>query len=265
MSLSKIFSSSEIFEPEEIVQSKFEEMPITIRRARRSEQKRQPEEDAASTATNKPEQDEAKRNPPVKPGTADNATTAAESEPTPPPPEPEQEPPPPPGVPPETVEQMVAEAYENGVQAGLDQAEQDFGSATRSLLAMGKQLNEVRETILKNSIGEIQDLTLAIAEKIIRHSIRNRDDTILATVEEAIHKAVKSDAFDIYVNPEDYEAVAAKAPDLVAEINGLSNLAVKKDGDLERGGCRVESDNCIVDASLVSQLEIIGKAVKQPK
>ena len=41
-------------------------------------------------------------------------------------------------------------------------------------------------------------------------------------------------------------------------LGGLENLVVKKDGTSERGGCRVESESCTVDATILSQLEIIN-------
>lgn len=181
--------------------------------------------------------------------------------------EPQQppQPPPSPGIPVEEVQQLLAEAHETGIKEGLQQAEQDFGAATQSLLLICQQLDTIRETILRNSSSEMQNLVLAIAEKIIRKSVQEQSDTILLTVEDAIHKAVKSDELYIYVNPEDFEVVEQKSTRLMQGLSGLSNLAVKKDSNIERGGCRVESDNCTVDATILSQLEIISDQIKQQR
>ena len=258
MSLSKIYSTTDTFEPEELVRSRFEEGSLVTRRLQPAETAPRQEKDEETPSPPQPAEEQGQE--PIV-ATPPSITEEA-AEPTPEPTEP-TEPAEPPGVPPEEVERLVAESFENGKQAGHREAEADFGSAAASLLRLGQQLNEVRETILANSIAEFRDLAIAIAEKIVRYSIRNRDDTIVATVEEAIHKAVKSDAFTIYVNPQDYEVVAARTPELIAGFSGLENLVVKRDREMERGGCRVESDNCIVDASLLSQMEILGKAVRE--
>lgn len=161
-----------------------------------------------------------------------------------------------------TVDRMLEEAYQQGIEEGQLRSETDFGSAAAALLELFQQLDRIRETLLKNSFGEMQDLALAVAEKIIRTSVREQDTTLLATVEEAIHSAVKSDEFYIYVNPEDFEKVQEKSAELVAGVNGLNNIIIKKDPEIERGGCRVESDYCIVDASIGSQFDIIREKIK---
>ncbi len=167
-----------------------------------------------------------------------------------------------PGIDPLAVEEMVEEAFGRGIAEGLRRAEADYGSATIALLELCRQLDQIRETLLKNSFGEMQDLAIALAEKIIRASVLDQDTTILATVEEAIHSAVKSDEFYIYVNPEDFDTVQAKSADLVSGLSGLNNIVIKKDPTIERGGCKVESDNCTVDATIASQFESIRDKIK---
>ena len=166
------------------------------------------------------------------------------------------------GIDPFTVEKMVEESFQRGVNEGLQRAEADFGSALQALLALCRQLDTLRETILANSIGEMQDLAIAIAEKIVRTSVREKDSTIIETVEEAIHSAVRSDEFYVYVHPDDLSVILDKSPDFIAGLSGLNNLVIKKDAGVERGGCRVESENCTVDATIASQFDIIRERVK---
>lgn len=270
MNLSKVYSTDDTFEPEDLVSAKLN-TPMVF----------------GSIVTDKlpeplPEPAIPKREEPTPEEVQQMAQQLAEqlegedliqnrdvAQPKPPPPESEpiqehppgqvetQPPPQPPGIPAEEVDRLVTESYEKGLTAGLQQAEQDFGAATSSLLLVCQQLDSIRETILKNSVGEMQELVLAIAEKIIRHSVQEQNDTIHDTIEEAIQKAAKSDEFDVYVHPDDYQIVADKSEEFVSAMNGLNSILVKKDNSVDRGGCRVESDNCVVDATVVSQLEII--------
>ena len=88
-----------------------------------------------------------------------------------------------------------------------------------------------------------------------------QDGTIIATVEEALQRAVKSEEFYVYVHPEDYAVVTAKANDLIAGVSGLQNVVIKQDATIERGGAKIESENCTIDATISSQFEMIRDAL----
>lgn len=161
------------------------------------------------------------------------------------------------------VKKKVDQAFSMGLEEGKAKAEDDFGATAAMLLSLCQQLDTLRETIITNSNTEMQNFALAIAEKILRISVKEQDKTIIATIEEAIHRAVRSDEFTVYVHPDDYEIVGANVPELISQIIGLNNIVLKKDPGLERGGTKIESDNCTIDASIASQFEILREEVKK--
>ncbi len=160
------------------------------------------------------------------------------------------------------MKKKLKEAYEAGLQSGVEKAEDDYGSATKSLLATCQQLDTVREVIITNSSREIQDFALTIAERIVRRSVRNDNSTIIATIDEALQRAVRSEEFYIYLNPGDYDIVVEKSHDLIAGLSGLSNIVIKKDATVEKGGTKIESDNCTIDATIASQFDVIQEELK---
>ncbi len=159
------------------------------------------------------------------------------------------------------LETLKEEAYNRGLQDGLARAEEDFGSSAKALIMVCREINVLRETILNNSLDELQNLVLAIAEKIIRHSITEQDRTIIDTVREAIHQAVKSDELVIQINPADLTIINAKSKEFIDSVSGLENIVVKADPSIERGGCTIDSSTSMVDATITGQLQIIGNAL----
>ncbi len=159
--------------------------------------------------------------------------------------------------------QKIEEAYQKGLMAGQEKWEQDFGAAARTLLNTCQQLDTIRETIITNSSEELQNFALALAEKIVRISIREQDTTIIATIEEALQRAVKSDEFTVYINPEDYQVVAENAEQIIAGLLGLNKIVIKKDSRVERGGAKIESENCTIDATILSQFAVIREELKK--
>ncbi len=157
----------------------------------------------------------------------------------------------------------IEEAYQKGLKSGKDKALQDLSDATNALLLTCQQLDTIRETIISNSSNELQDFALAIAERILRISVREQDSTIIATIEEALQRAVKSDEFTININPEDYQTVAENSAEIIAGLSGLNKIVIKKDKTIERGGAKIESDNCTIDATLAGQFEVIREEIKK--
>ena len=165
----------------------------------------------------------------------------------------------------EEAEQKAGEMYQQGIQQGIVKATEDFGSALKTLTTICKQLDTVRETIIGNSSEELTDFAILIAEKIIRISIKEQDQTIIATIQEALSRAVKSDEFTIFINPDDYQIISDKSADLIAGVSGLSNIVIKTDLSIERGGAKIESENCIIDATVASQFETIRDEIRKTK
>jgi flagellar assembly protein FliH len=152
---------------------------------------------------------------------------------------------------------QIEQAYENGYQDAQKKYTDNYRAAEKSLIGMFKQLEKVRETIITNSRQEIIDFTLTIAERVVRYSLPKSDSTITATIDEALQRAVKSEEFNIFIHPDDYKTVKEKSAELVAGLSGLQNIIIKQDDSIERGGAKIESENCTIDATIAGQFETI--------
>ncbi len=163
---------------------------------------------------------------------------------------------------PPDLEKLREEAYNQGLSDGLKIAEEDFGSSAKALVMACEQVNTLRETVLNNSMAEMENLVLVIAAKIIRHSVTEQDRTIVDTVADAIRQAVKSDELVIEVNPADLAVIKAKSKDFIDAISGLENIVVQGNPAIEQGGCSIDSSTSMVDATIAGQLRIIEEKIK---
>ena len=159
------------------------------------------------------------------------------------------------------IETIRENAFTSGIAAGRQQAEEDLENIALTFVSMCNELDKLRETILKNSAVEMKELVLAISERIIRHSVKEQEKTIIATIQDAIHLAVKSDEFQIQINPADMEVVNAQKDKIISSVSGLEYIVLKADQNIERGGCKLESTCCTVDASMESQIKVIHDSI----
>ncbi|PHR29451.1 MAG: hypothetical protein COA36_04440 [Desulfotalea sp.] len=160
---------------------------------------------------------------------------------------------------------MYQKGIQEGIQEGTKKAADDFGSAVKALTTCCQQLDSVRETIISNSSTELKEFVLLIAEKILRISLKEQDLTIVATIEEALSRAVRSDEFTIFIHPDDYQIVSDKSADFISGVSGLSKIVIKTDSKIEKGGAKIESENCIIDATIISQFETIREELHKEK
>lgn len=165
--------------------------------------------------------------------------------------------PPTPAEPKIDLEAIRNEAFASGVDIGRKEAEEDYENTTNTFLCICNELDKLRETILKNSTTEMKELVMDISEKIIRHSLTEQDETIISTIKEAIQLAVKSDEIQIQINPDDLHCIEKKKQEIIDSMSGLENIILQSDTTIDRGGCKLESSCCTVDATLTSQIKVI--------
>lgn len=163
-------------------------------------------------------------------------------------------------------EEGFSKGYQEGLNKGTLQGQKNispkYDSIIKALTVVCQQVETYRDNIIENSAQQMQDATLAFVEKIVRFSVKHNDATILLTLEEGLQKAIKSSEFCIHINPEDYDIVQENSESFITTISGLESIILKKDATIERGGTYIESDNCIVDATISSQLEEIYNKFK---
>lgn len=153
--------------------------------------------------------------------------------------------------------EATEDSYNKGKEDGIKSIKEEFETATNSLLTICKEIELFREQITSEYSTKVQTFALDITEKLINLSIRNNNQVILSTLETALAKALKSSEVTIFLNPEDLATVEEHREELISGIAGLENIILKKDVLLDKGGAKIESDQCVIDASISSQLELI--------
>lgn len=139
----------------------------------------------------------------------------------------------------------------------LAKEEKRFQEATQALASALEEIGRLRKSILANSTDDMLRLVLVLSEQVIRSELKTDSEIIVRIIQQALHSAIKSDAFHIKVNPDDFELVNERKPLFLASISGMKNITFEADPEVARGGCLVESDLGQVDATLEVRLNEI--------
>jgi flagellar assembly protein FliH len=160
------------------------------------------------------------------------------------------------------IDAIRAEAYEQGKQEaerGNLESEQALRTKLqKSLEAFTRACAEVdnlHQDLLEQSRGDMINLVIALSKKIIGRELTTGRDVIVDTLRNAIALAMKHNEYDIWLNPEDLTVVEELVPELISSVQQLKQITLKTDPEIARGGCRLDSDICTVDATIEAQLE----------
>ncbi|MFA5104078.1 MAG: FliH/SctL family protein [Candidatus Margulisiibacteriota bacterium] len=154
-------------------------------------------------------------------------------------------------------ESAKAEGLEEGKREGEAQISEAINQALETLNEAIKQ----RKKIIKDAESEIVRLSLKIAEQIIRSEVSVNKDAVMNIVAEAINKVSDRENVIVKVNRDDAEYIKTYKEKLAGIVDGVKNLSILEDSQVEPGGCVVETNLGFVDARISTKISLIEQAI----
>ncbi len=158
--------------------------------------------------------------------------------------------------------QLRQQASCENAAAGREQALQELMPSLVAFANAGQSLIVFEEQLISRCAPQIVDLALEIAAKVIAKAVDADADAqiIAAVLERAKHVALDAKQLRIWLNPTDHQLLVDLRPDLVKIGNdGKRTIEVVASAEIARGGCRLETESGIVDATLPTQIDEIRR------
>ena len=171
-------------------------------------------------------------------------------------------------------EQVRQQASEQGYQAGFQEGVQqgtakalEEGKAQQQALA--EQLEDEVEAFLKRaetaldqqmdqSVDDLRDLALAVAEKVVCVSLKSSSEVIGKMIQTAVDKRKRRQWVHIYIAECDAKRLTTLPPALASALSELSDhVRIIPMADDESGTCIIECPDEIIDASASTQMQNI--------
>lgn len=159
-------------------------------------------------------------------------------------------------------EQLRQRAARQSAEAARAQAVQELLPALEAFAAASQSLIAFEERLLERCAPQVVDLALAIAAKVIGNAVDNdgAGEICAAILERAKREARDAKALCIWLNPIDHRILSELRPELVkAGSAGGRTIEIVATAEIARGGCRLESETGIVDATIGTQLDEIRR------
>jgi len=133
--------------------------------------------------------------------------------------------------------------YEAGYREGKGKVDAELARLAQLMSALGGALDQFDETLTRNLLS----LALDVAKKMLREALRVRPELVLPVIREAVNSLPQTGQHPhLKLHPED----AALGRSLMADELNHFHWKLIEDSRVERGGCRVETTNSEIDATM---------------
>jgi len=142
----------------------------------------------------------------------------------------------------EECEILKHKAQEEGFQQGLC-------AFNDHLLSLNEEAQKLQHEMQKM----ILPLALKAAQKIVKKEIEMFPNTIVDIVMQVITSAKNNKRITIFANKKDVDALETNKPKIKQLLDQVQVLSVQEKDDISPGGCIIETESGIINASIENQ------------
>jgi len=158
----------------------------------------------------------------------------------------------------EEAENIKKSAFEEGFKTGIEKAAEDIVNLRNELSNFMNARKEVFEYIAP----DILEISVEIAKKIIKKELETDPQALINTITDVLKNLSKGEPkITVKVKPQAVQYIKDTLPNITYQYGIDSKINIVADPSIEDGGCVLQTNNGIVDASINTQLEIIRKTL----
>ena len=155
--------------------------------------------------------------------------------------------------------QIKQNAYQEGYNLGLQQATTEIDNFKNVLGAFMGAEDKVFNLIAPN----ILELSMSIAQKVIKHEAKIDIQIVEDTVMDALKMLSKNEPkIVLRVNPIQVQYLKDTLPEKIKSLGMETKLSVLSDEAITEGGCIIQTNNGMIDATIEAQLGIVQMALR---
>lgn len=157
----------------------------------------------------------------------------------------------------------VAQGHEEGYSEGRREGEiqgrreehQVLKADADAVEAVAQALIEERTTLMMTAGRDLVQLALTMAERISRMSIASDEEVVLRAIRECLAAVGEARRVVVHMNPSEVESVRMRSEELNSLLANETHIELRPDATISAGGCRVDTPELQLDATVEGLLE----------
>lgn len=157
-------------------------------------------------------------------------------------------------------EMLREQARSQGAAEGREEGKREALPSAVAFANAGQALIVFEEQMIARYAPELVRLAVEIAEKIVHRTVAADPEIVASVLERARQEVVDARRIRICLNPADHGLLAEMRSDLLAQGHDDGRvIEIVTDSELSRGGCRLETEIGVVDATVPTQIAEIRR------
>ncbi len=146
------------------------------------------------------------------------------------------------------------DAIEAGYREGYARGAAQWAEAVKSAQASLK-------AALEGAKPQVVRMALRVAEKVLRRKLETTPEAMLPMVDEALRslQGQQQTRIVLRIHPADQPVLEGRRQHWLERHPSIGSLQIVVDESMSRGGCRIESEFGMVDATVETQIETIER------
>jgi len=154
-----------------------------------------------------------------------------------------------------STQQSYEQEQKNGYEDGLRQAQETLTEYKKTLETIFSSFDNALKSIDQDVIEAITQLSLSISKQIIRRELQINSEQVVSMIKEAITLLpLDKSRLILHLNPNDVSIVKK----VFNQDDVVNSYALVEDPSIQRGGCKLATDDSIIDVSIDSQVAQIA-------
>ena len=171
----------------------------------------------------------------------------------------------------EKVKEIQEEAHEQAYQLGLSEGrakafkdhEADILERLGSLDKVLTEIQEIKAQLVVMNEAHVVKLVFQIAEKMTMAQIQIQPEIVLDVINKAIATAQSDEQVLVKLSPKDLTFVEGVKDQLGREFEKLKNSKLDRDESIAPGGCIVETNYGMIDATVPERVNKIWESLSE--
>lgn len=157
-------------------------------------------------------------------------------------------------------EKLRAQSRSEGAAEGHEEAKREALPSAIAFANAGQALIVFEEQMIQRYAPELARLAVEIAEKIVHRTVAAEPEIVASVLEKARREILDARRIRIRLNPADHGLLIEIRPELLTMGTEDGRvIEVVADFELSRGGCRLETEIGVVDATVPTQFAEIRR------
>ena len=140
--------------------------------------------------------------------------------------------------------------YETGFKKGEEDAKKEFSPFLGTVQEMIKELTGFRKENYDKVEREMVEMIISLAKKVIHFEFSMRENAVQDMIRLAVESVLDKESMVIKINPTDKKYAENFSPELHRLFDEIKNVNFESHPGIERGGCIIETNFGVVDASI---------------